>query len=111
MKTVTCLSYCPNKPVAAAMQGADGSFTTDLTQISYSNRGSQPATMFTLIGYDSRGNKTVTVDAKGNSTLQIFDGASRTLESQQLMHQNGFPSITVLPRRFPDRYLFSFLTG
>ena len=43
----------------------------------------------TLIGYDSRGNKTVTVDAKGNSVLQIFDGASRPLESQQLMRQNG----------------------
>jgi len=50
---------------------------------------SQPATMFALTGYDSRGNKTVTVDAKGNSTLQIFDGASRPLESQQLMRQNG----------------------
>ncbi len=80
---------CLNKPVATAAQGADGSFTTDLTQISYSNQGSQPATMFTLTGYDSRGNKTVTVDAKGNSTLQIFDGASRPLESQQLMRLNG----------------------
>ncbi len=78
-----------NKPIAAAMQGADGSFTTNLTQISYSNQGSQPATMFTLTGYDSRGNKTVAVDAKGNSVLQIFDGASRPLESQQLMRQNG----------------------
>ncbi len=80
---------CLNKPIATATQGADGSFTTDLTQISYSNQGSPPATMFTLTGYDSRGNKTAAVDAKGNSVLQIFDGASRPLESQQLMRQNG----------------------
>ncbi len=80
---------CLNKPVATATQGADGSFTTDLTQISYSDQGSQPATMFTLSGYDSRGNKSVTVDARGNSVLQIFDGASRPIESQQLMRQNG----------------------
>jgi len=62
---------------------------TGVTQISYSNQGSPPATMFTLTGYDSRGNRTVTVDAKGNSVLQIFVGASRPLESQQLMRQNG----------------------
>ncbi len=80
---------CINRPIAMAMQGSDGTFTTDLTQISYNNQGTQPATMFTLSGYDSRGNKPVTVDAKGNSVLQIFDGASRMLESQQLMRQNG----------------------
>jgi|GEM_PF-5051197 len=94
---------CVNRPIAAAIQGADGSFTMDLRQISYSSQGSQPATMFTLTGYDSRGNKTVTVDAKGNSTLQIFDGASRPLELQQLMRQNGLgnqgPAANSIPAR------------
>ena len=43
----------------------------------------------TLIGYDSRGNRTVAIGANGNSTLQILDGASRQLETQQLMRENG----------------------
>ena len=78
-----------NKPIATAMQGADGTFTTDLTQISYSNQGSPPATMFTLTGYDSRGNRTIVIDARGHSSVQTFDGASRPLESRQLLRQNG----------------------
>ena len=71
------------------MQGADGSFTTDLTQIAYASQGSQPATIFTLTGHDSRGNQTVGIDGKGNSVVAIFDGASRAIESQQLQRYNG----------------------
>ncbi len=74
-----------NKPIATAMQGTDGTFTSDLTQISYSNQGSPPATMFTLTGYDSRGNRTIVIDARGHSSVQTFDGASRPLESRQLL--------------------------
>ena len=80
---------CLNQTIATASQGADGTFTTDLTQIAYSNQGSQPGTIFTLNGYDSRGNGTVSIDGKGNSVLQILDGASRLLETQQLLRQNG----------------------
>lgn len=88
---------CLNRPVAAAMQGTDGTFTTALTQstnwagiaVPAFNWAALPPTLMTLTGYDSRGNKTVSIDANGNSTLQMFDGASRPLESDQLMRQNG----------------------
>ncbi len=80
---------CLNRPTATAMQGTDGSFTTDLTQIAYAGQGSQPATIFTLTGYNSRGNQTVGIDGKGNSVITIFDGASRAIESQQLQRYNG----------------------
>ena len=49
----------------------------------------KPATIFTLTGYDSRGNQTVGIDGKGNSVVAIFDGASRAIESQQLQRYNG----------------------
>ncbi len=32
---------------------------------------SKPATIFTLAGYDSRGNQAVSVDGKGNSVIKI----------------------------------------
>ena len=35
---------------------------------------SKPATIFTLIGFDSRGNQTVSIDGKGNSVVKIMEG-------------------------------------
>ena len=87
---ITATFYdCLNRSVATATQGADGAFTTDFASVQYTGQGVDPSTLFAFTGYDSRGNATVTVDPNGNSTLQIFDGASRRLESQQLLRSNG----------------------
>ena len=80
---------CLNKPIANAMQGADGNFTTAFTTVEYTATGVDPSTLFAFTGYDSRGNTTAGIDPNGNSTLSVFDGASRLIESQQLQRYNG----------------------
>ncbi len=40
---------------------------------------SKLSTIFTLTGYDSRGNTTVGIDGKGNSVIKIMDGREREL--------------------------------
>ena len=42
-----------------------------------------------LPGYDSRGNRVLSIDPKGNSSITVFDGASRTIQTQQHLRQAG----------------------
>ncbi len=46
-------------------------------------------TLFTLLGYDSRGNRSVAIDPKRNSTVLTYDGASRQLENIRQLRTNG----------------------
>jgi len=69
-----------NRLVVSASQGADGSLSTDL---------SDDQTLFTLFGYDSRNNRTLLVDPKGNTSLSLYDGANRLVEARQHLRQDG----------------------
>ncbi len=71
---------CMNRQVLLAQNGSDGSISpvkgVNLARI-------------TLTGYDSRGNVTLNIDPKGNTTVALWDGASRTLETHQHLRQKG----------------------
>lgn len=68
--------------VIRATQGPDGVFDTDIT-------AQNNQTLFTMIGYDSRNNQTLTIDPKENTTLTIYDGANRSIETHQHMRVDG----------------------
>jgi RHS repeat-associated protein len=78
---------CLNRPVVAGTQGADGNLTANLN-LCCPWMG-PPSTLYSLMGYDSRGNQTTVTDPKLNVIVSVYDGASRLIETQQEMRQNG----------------------
>lgn len=86
-----------NRLVVRADQGGDGSLSLD---------PSDANTLFTLSGFDSRGNLTNTIDPKQNTVIYEFDGASRRLRTKQHLRTDGSgtePIIdTVLTQQFYD---------
>jgi YD repeat-containing protein len=76
-----------NRPIVSGTQGADGNLTADLG-LCCPWQG-LPTTLFSLIGCDSRGNRLTVTDPKSNVVVSVFDGASRLIETQQEMRQNG----------------------
>jgi RHS repeat-associated protein len=68
------------RPVVSALQGADGAISSEL---------SDSQTLFRLTGYDSRNNATLRIDPKQNSVLTVFDGAGRSLRTDQHLRQRG----------------------
>ena len=76
-----------NRPVVAGTQGADGNLTANLN-LCCPWMG-LPSTLFSLTGYDSRGNKVTVTDPKLNVLISVYDGASRLIETQQEMRQYG----------------------
>lgn len=78
---------CLNRPVVAGTQGADGNLTSNLN-LCCPWQG-LPSTLYSLMGYDSRGNRLTVTDPKLNVAVSVFDGASRLIEVQQEMRQNG----------------------
>jgi len=78
---VTLMAWdCMNRQVLLSQSGPDGSIA--------SQKGINLARI-TLTGYDSRGNATLNVDPKGNTTITLWDGANRRLETRQHLRQNG----------------------
>ena len=79
---------CLNQLVLQAEQGADGTLDTDLV---FSGAFWQlaGATLISCLACDSRGNAVLTVDAKGNGVIAVFDGASRMIQTQQLLRTAG----------------------
>ena len=69
-----------NRLVVRADQGADGALSSSF---------SDPSTLFTFHRYDSRGNQTNVIDPKQNTTITVFDGASRQLQTQQNLRAGG----------------------
>ena len=65
--------------VLSANQGADGNLSTDLASSS----------LISLFGYDSRGNQTLVIDPKFNTTITVYDGAIRALQTQQHLREQG----------------------
>ena len=63
-------------------QGPDGSLSTNWTLCC--TWPVLPPTLFSFFGFDSRGNQMLAIDAKGNTTVSTFDGASR--QTQTLQH-------------------------
>jgi|GEM_PF-1310882 len=79
-----------DRPVVAARQGADGSFESHLLSCMSLALWTAPnTTMVTRIGYDSRGNRLLEVDPKGNTCISTFDGASRETQFSEHMRVNG----------------------
>jgi len=76
-----------NRLVATAGQGADGTLNDRLDETCPWPPATE--TLVTRIGYDSRSNQTLSIDAKGNTTITVYDGASRPVESIQHLRQNG----------------------
>ena len=70
------------RAVLLAVQGADGVLDTDLS-------ADNNETLFTLIGYDSRGNRTLVIEPKGNTSITIYDAAGRVTETHQHMRSEG----------------------
>jgi RHS repeat-associated protein len=74
---------CMNKLVLTAQPGPDGSI---------SNQFPPPSgnlARISLMGYDSRGNTTITIDENQNSTANNYDGASRRIETTQYLRDLG----------------------
>ena len=69
-----------NRLVVRADQGADGTLSSSFTD---------PSTLFTFHGYNSRGNQTNIIDPKQNTTIMVFDGAGRRLQIQQNLRTGG----------------------
>ncbi len=81
---------CLNHAVLQAEQGADGTLNANPVVVSNAPFWQLLApTLVTCLGYDSRGNRVLTVDPKGNSSIAVFDGASRTIQTQQHLRQAG----------------------
>ncbi len=81
---------CLNRLVVQAEQGADGVLNPNL--VVYSNGPFwqlSDSTLVTVTGYDSRGNRAISIDPKGNSSITVFDGASRVIQMQQHLRQEG----------------------
>ncbi len=81
---------CLNQLVVRAEQGADGNLNANL--VIYSNGPFWQlggTTLVTCLGCDSRGNQALSIDPKGNSSITVFDGASRTIQTQQHLRQEG----------------------
>ncbi len=69
-----------NRLIVAAEPSADGTLSFDLSNTS---------TRFTLRGFDSRGNATLVIDPKKNTSLVQVDGAGRTILSVQHLRELG----------------------
>ncbi len=81
---------CLNRLVLRAEQGADGTFNANL--VVYNNGPFwqlSGSTLVNCLGYDSRGNRALSIDPKGNSSITVFDGASREIQTQQHLRQKG----------------------
>ncbi len=81
---------CLNRLVLRAEQGADGTLNANL--VVYNNGPFWQlggTTLVTCLGYDSRGNQALSIDPKGNSSITVFDGASRAIQTQQHLRQEG----------------------
>jgi len=66
-----------------AEQGKDGSIGNDPTN------PADTSTLFTVIGYDSRNNKTTINDPRGNTAIYTFDALNRQRMCQQHLRTDG----------------------
>ena len=88
---------CLNQLVLQASQGADGKLNPNIMGLAaagvsfweLSSWNLSTSTLISCSAYDSRGNRVLTVDPKGNSSVAVFDGASRTIQTQQHLRQAG----------------------
>jgi RHS repeat-associated protein len=88
---------CLNQLVLAANQGADGNLSADVMGLAaagvsfweLSSWNLSTSTLISCMAFDSRGNGVLSVDPKGNSSVMVLDGASRTIQTQQHLRQEG----------------------
>ncbi len=79
-----------NRLVLSARQGADGTFDPALSEaLPGVPWASGRETIISLVGCDSRSNPTLSIDSKGNTSIAVFDGASRPTMQQEHLRQKG----------------------
>ncbi len=101
---------CLNQMVLQAAQGADGNLNSNIIGLTGSASfwdmapwNVASSTLVSCQAFDSRGNPVLSIDPKGNSAVTIFDGASRAVQFQQHLRQQGqgqnppAPGQTLLP--------------
>jgi RHS repeat-associated protein len=79
-----------NRLVLQAQQGADGTLDLNILNCGSDAMWQVPSdTIIRRYGYDSRGNRVLMIDPKGNTSLTVFDGASRRIQIQQHLRIAG----------------------
>jgi YD repeat-containing protein len=79
-----------DRPVLSAVQGADGKLDPALIPCDSTAIWQVPSSaLITLTGYDSRNNRTLAIDPKRNTTVTVYDGASRPTQLQEHLRQKG----------------------
>lgn len=76
-----------NRLIASIEQGADGEISNDLETCCAWPVAS--SSIVTLLGYDSRNNLTLVIDPRKNTTVGVYDGASRIIRVDQHLRQLG----------------------
>jgi hypothetical protein len=76
-----------DRMVVSLNQAADGTFNQNIEVCC--TWPVETATIFSLSGYDSRGNQTIAIDPKANTTVTIYDGASRAIQVVQHLRDRG----------------------
>ena len=78
---------CLNRSVVQAAQGADATISDTMEECCTWAITSE--TLFALNGYDGRGNRTVTIDPKGNTSVTEYDAAGRMIQTIQHLRVDG----------------------
>lgn len=81
---------CLNRLVMNAQQGPDGNLDVNPVFCGSTAIWQVPGTaLLSFAAYDSRGNQALSIDPKGNTTVMVFDGASRQLQTIQHLRTAG----------------------
>jgi RHS repeat-associated protein len=76
-----------NRTIITMQQGPDGSLDTNW--VACCTWPVLPPTLFTFMGFDSRGNRTNLIDPKQNTMVWEHDGASRQLRERRHLRPSG----------------------
>jgi hypothetical protein len=71
-----------NRLVVSGTQGADGVLAANLSV--YPLWPGLPSTLFSLFGYDSRGNRVTAIDPKLKLFMSVFHGASQSIRNAKM---------------------------
>ncbi len=81
---------CLGRQVMSAQQGPDGNLDVSPVFCGSDALWQVPGSaLLNLAAFDSRGNRVLSLDPKGNTSVMVFDGASRRLQTIQHLRQAG----------------------